>query len=335
MSSLRTDPSLEPSPEVRREAAVWIARIHSPDRAPPVETGLRRWLAESAEHRRAFELANELWEVASRIPDGALPRLMRWKRVAPASSARFPRAAAFGAAAAVLIALGAAVFFWRDPVLTTNIGEQRTVTLEDGTRVSLNTATQLVVQYDDRRRSVQLKSGEALFDVSRDPNRPFVVTAGGRSIEVLGTSFIVRRDPTQTAVTLVEGKIAVTPTRPVSAAPVSSDRVILSPGERATFPTNAPAPTLDRPTLEKLTAWQRGLVALDRTPLSDAVAEMNRYSAAELVIDSPEAAQARISGVFRAGESLSFAQAIARTYRLAVSEQPGRIVISGTPSQPQ
>lgn len=337
MKSTALDSEPQPSAEVRREAAVWIARIHSPDRTPLIEAGLRRWLKESPAHRRAFELANELWDTASRIPDGALPRMMRWKRVAQTSRLTFPRAAAvFSAAAVLVIVATATVLYWRDSALTTSIGEQRTVTLQDGTRVSLNTATRLIVRYDASVRRVDLESGEALFDVSKNANRPFIVTAGDRSIEALGTSFVVRRDRGQTAVTLVEGKVAVSGISPETPtlAP-SSGTVILTPGERVTFPMNAPAPKLDRPKLEKLTAWQRGLVALDYTLLSDAAAEMNRYSAVKLVIANPEAAQARISGVFRAGESLSFAQAIAKTYRLDVSEDSDRIVISGLPLQLQ
>ena len=213
------------------------------------------------------------------------------------------------------------------------------MTLKDGTRVSLNTGTRLLVRYDDKVRGVQLESGEALFDVAQNAAMPFIVTAGERSIEALGTSFVVRRDERQLAVTLIEGKVSVsTPAARASGGRDSPDTgtvISLTPGERVTFPVSASAARHDRPELEKLTAWQRGLVALDYTPLADAAKEMNRYSDIEVVIDNSEAAAARISGVFRAGESLSFAQAIAKTYRLDIAEQSNRIVISGTPQQAQ
>lgn len=84
-----------------------------------------------------------------------------------------------------------------------------------------------------------------------------------------------------------------------------------------------------------MTAWQRGQVVLDSTPLADAVAEMNRYSTVRLVIEEPGAAAMRISGVFRAGDSADFARAVARTYRLHVVDRQGEIILAGEPSAPE
>lgn len=353
---IRTDPvetAPEPSAAVRREAAVWIARMHAPDRTPQVDAGLRRWLKESPEHQRAFDLANELWETAARIPDGALPRMMRWKRVAVASRFPFPRMAAAASILLVLIAvLGGGLYFYMnrpflgEPTLATAIGEQRSILLKDGTRVSLNTATRMSVRYDEKVRHVHLESGEALFEVARFAQWPFVVTAGDREIKALGTTFIVRRDEQRTVITLVEGKVAVSPAAlaegletalpgsespsgPAGSPPVET--VTLMPGQRLTFTGGEQPAKVDLPELDKVTAWQRGLVALDYTPLAEAVAEMNRYSTTKLVIDHPETAAARVSGVFRAGDSLLFARAVAETYRLQVVEEPGRIILSGVP----
>src|SRR5690606_28626324 len=97
------------------------------------------------------------------------------------------------------------------PVVRTGVGEQRTVTLEDGSRVSLNTATRLSLHFDRGVRRVRLQSGEALFEVARDPGRPFVVESGDRQVRALGTAFIVRRDAGRIAVTLMEGSVEVAP----------------------------------------------------------------------------------------------------------------------------
>jgi transmembrane sensor len=345
----------EPSAAVRREAAVWIARMHAPDRTPQVDAGLRRWLKESPEHQRAFDLANELWETAARIPDGALPRMMRWKRVAVATGFAFPRMVAAASMLLVLIAvLGGGLYFYKnglfrgEPTIATAIGEQRSIILKDGTRVSLNTATRMSVRYDEKLRHVYLESGEALFDVARFTQWPFVVTAGDREIKALGTTFIVRRDEQKTVITLVEGKVAVSPapaaTGPDTALPEPQnpsspgdshppETLTLMPGQRLTFAGGEQQVTVDLPELDKVTAWQRGVVALDYTPLAEAVAEMNRYSTTKLVIEEPEAAMAPISGVFRAGDSLFFAQAVAETYNLQVAEEPGRIILSGVPRE--
>jgi len=141
-------------------------------------------------------------------------------------------------------------------------------------------------------------------------------------------------------VTLVEGKVAVSP---VSATPAETGEnsglhpsgegpavaTILTPGQRLTVVSRKP-PKLDEPAIENVTAWLRGEIILDKTPLRDAVEEMNRYSAVKLIIDNAAAADIRVSGIFRAGDSARFAQAVGETYHLAVEHQPRRILISGS-----
>jgi len=184
--------------------------------------------------------------------------------------------------------------------------------------VYLNTATHIVVHYDRHSRRVELEAGEALFDVAKSSDRPFMVTAGDRQVTALGTSFVVRRDAQRLAVTLVEGKVTVNQT------------FTLSPGQRLTLTPGGGA-RLDMPSLEIATAWRRGQVILDDTPLSSAVAEMNRYSPVELVIEQPEAGRLLISGLFQAGDSASFARAIAATYGLTALNKGDRIVLAGVP----
>jgi len=205
------------------------------------------------------------------------------------------------------------------------------------------------VHFDKQLRQVELEKGEALFDVAKHPGWPFVVTAGDRRVRAVGTSFVVRRDAKNLAVTLVEGKVTVAPMHSVpqgrmtqSAAPpapgldnqsqflqAGAESVFtLSPGQRLLFAPSKP-PKVDRPSLERVVAWQRGQVAFDNTPLVEAVAEMNRYSTVRLVVEDPAAAAIRLSGIFRAGDSANFAQAVARTYQLQVREVASEIVLAG------
>ena len=114
------------------------------------------------------------------------------------------------AAAALVALVVGGVLYWRSLGITTELGEQRNLTLSDGTRVALNTATKIRVRYDNAARRVELERGEALFEVAKVPARPFVVIAGGRRVTAVGTSFVVRRDNEEVAVTLLEGKVTVT-----------------------------------------------------------------------------------------------------------------------------
>lgn len=309
------------------EAAVWIARLHGPERTLQMERGFRRWLAERPSHAAAFEKVSAGWELAGQLPSAPFPHLSRWQRAGFREG--FIRAGAVVAAAAAVAVAG--VFFYASHRgVATQIGEQRTLALEDGSRIYLNTATRVAVRYDEKERRVQLETGEALFEVAKRPDRPFIVTAGNREVRALGTVFAVRRDSQQVAVVLVEGKVEVRPDTLAVDLPTTPLPITLSPGQRLTFMDDAP-PKLDEPSVEKVTAWRRGQIDLDEVSLAQAVAEMNRYSVVKLAIERPEAAQIAITGVFRAGDTPSFAAAVARSYGLHVIEKPREILLAGVP----
>src|SRR5690606_33082440 len=142
------------------------------------------------------------------------------------------------------------------------------------------TKTRLSVNYDEHRRHVRLEAGEAIFEVAKRPNWPFVVSAGDREVIALGTAFLVRRDSARLAVTLLEGKVAVTPSNQqvlnhlegqIDLSRIADiDATTLAPGERIVFEEHA-TPVVDRPELEKLTAWQQGLVNIEDLTLRQAM----------------------------------------------------------------
>ena len=341
-------------PERLAEASVWIARLHGDARGRAVENGFRRWLQEDSVNARAFELATDVWNEAANlrqiVPPVAIARRPAPGRQRGRSPLRFRIASAvIAAAASVLIAVGIALHLRADDDIGTGVGEQRQLTLEDGTRIYLNTATRVIVNYDDRARRVELKAGEAIFNVAKRPGWPFIVTVGDRQVTALGTSFLVRRDEQRVAVTLMEGKVVVSSLSSASAeqdeagsaAPEqraaprvpqpSNDAFMMAPGERLTFVAGAFA-QLDTPSLDKTTAWRRGQVVLDDTPLAAAAVEMNRYNSVKLVIEDAQARNLLVNGLFQAGDSLSFANAVAQTYGLRVIEQEDKIILSGSPA---
>jgi len=322
MNSDTSKRSDQPSPGTLAEAAAWVARLHGPNRTREVEAGFRNWLNERPERAAAFELMTDTWEKSANLRRRPAERVSSWELVGFRIS--FSRAALAGLTIAFLAAIATFLYLHTNAV-TTAIGEQRTLALEDGTRVYLNTNTRAVVHYDKAARRVDLQSGEALFEVAKRADWPFIVTAGDKQIRALGTEFIVRRDELDLTVTLVEGKVTVTPVKEGGTA-VAPDARIMTPGQRLTFAQGA-TPKLDNPSLEKVTAWQRGQVAFDNTPLADAVADMNRYNTSKIVIEAPGAGSIPISGIFRAGDSTNFAQAVARAYRLHVLSRAKDIVL--------
>ena len=311
-------------PERLAEAGVWIARLHGDDRDPAIRDAFRRWLLQDALNARAFELVTEVWEDAE-----DLRLVVSFTRTArPKPTMRF---AYFGAAVTALVVLFAVGIarYTRGDVFSTGIGEQRQVTLNDGSRIFLNTATRIVVNYASEARRVNVTGGEALFDVAKRPEWPFIVAAGDRQVTALGTSFVVRKDERRLVVTLVEGKVSVDPilsTNPSSTVSASSEAYTLTPGQRLTF-IDGQVPKLDSPPLEESLAWRRGQVVLNETPLSAAAAEMNRYNTLKVIVVHPDVGQIPINGLFQAGDSARFANAVAQAYGLQLRERDGQILL--------
>jgi transmembrane sensor len=315
------------SEEVRVEAATWIARLRD-ERGPDVEAELQQWLGESAEHQRAFKRMAQVWEQAGNIRMRARADVSATRR----GRSRFsPWAAA--AAAALLAVITITTVYWRENVFTTAIGQQRVRVLQDGTQVVLNTDTRIEVNYDERFRRVRLVRGEARFDVSKRPAWPFLVSVGDQEIRALGTSFIVRHDNDQDlSVTLVDGRISVAPVAGNGEAPPQAPQVLV-PGQRLVISRHH-APAVDRPELRRVTAWERGRVEFDATPLEDAATEMNRYTTTRLVVPDTEVAQLRIGGVFRAGDSDEFVKIVTAAFGLRAERNGGDIVLSRSAAQP-
>jgi transmembrane sensor len=229
-------------------------------------------------------------------------------------------------------AIISASYFLRDPTLVTGPAEQRTVELSDGTQVSLNANSRVIVQYDDRVRKLTLASGEVLFNVLKHQLRPFVVVIGDQKVIAMGTSFVVRREePTGPAfaVTLVEGRVAIEPISwpdVLPSAPVAGLR-LLNAGERLQFADDA-TEKRDSPSIERVTAWQRGQLIFEDTSLSEAAAEFNRYGHNKITIDGPGLGKLRVGGVFRIGDPSSFAQAMASAYHLRIINHGDTIVLT-------
>lgn len=289
-------------------AALWVVRLADARPGDAARPAFEAWLNQDPRHAQAFERVHGVWTGASAA--GRQWRGRRRTRVAAA------------VLAIALVALPVTMML-RDPVYETGRGEQELVQLADGTRLTLNTDTRLSVSYERDQRRVALSRGEVYFDVAHTPDRPFVVEIDEDNVRVLGTSFLVRRDGEATQVALVSGSVLVTPG---GADALTRNAITLSPGERLQWGQGA-GNRIDRPKLDNFLAWRRGELVLEQMLVADAVAEMNRYSRTPLVLNDRRVAGARISGVFKTGDSETFAHTLARLYGLQIHRRAGKIVM--------
>jgi transmembrane sensor len=199
----------------------------------------------------------------------------------------------------------------------TMVGEQRSLTLPDGSIVELNARSKVRVAFNDQQRDVQLLEGQALFRVAKDPTRPFAVHAGDTSVRAVGTEFDVNRRSTSTTVTVIEGRVAVL-SKTLESGAASGQAVPAIPGHASRVPetflvageqivvTPTRARKAEQPNIAAATAWTQHQLVFEGTPLSEVIEELNRYSDRRIVIDTPELRDLQISGQYtsRSADSL-------------------------------
>jgi transmembrane sensor len=307
------------------EAAAWLTRLQESERTAATEAAFKEWLSASPAHARAFTRVNDVWEL---LP-GAVAPVAQQEPAPRRHRMRTRRTPWLAVAACAVLLLATAGLVRRlipvDQIYQTALGEQRTIVLDDHTRVTLNTGTRLVVEYRSSERRILLERGEALFHVAKNPHRPFVVQAEGDQVVALGTVFDVRSDPERVAVTLLEGKVWVGAQTSLPGQPALS--TVLAPGERLVMSADG-SHALDRPDIEAAMAWQQGQIYFDDTTLAAAAAELNRYGGEPIHVTSPALAVLRVSGVFSVHDPVQFASAVASLHGLHVAHDGGGIVLT-------
>ena len=331
------------------EAVNWIDRFRNGQGDTPA---LFRWLAESPRHVEEFLVALSLTDTIAQLdPDqraslqglvSSLDHSQQSSEVVvplrPRSFSTFPmthgipfnrRAGKFVTGCVALLLLVAAWYF-ADPArgweqIATETGDQRAVVLDDGSVVHMNTQSTVRVKFSDRVRDVQLVSGEAMFTVSHDAQRPFRVHVDRSIIRAVGTQFNIRHDGTFTRVSVLEGVVEITRDEHGTSG---SEVATLRAGEQVKIAADG---SLTRQILtdgSAVGAWrERRLVFHDQT-LQDIVAEFNRYTRKpQLRIDSDALGQRRYTGSFNAHDIDALVQLLSLERDVVVERHAQEIVI--------
>jgi transmembrane sensor len=216
----------------------------------------------------------------------------------------------------------------------TAVGERLAVPLEDGSLLTLNTDTRAVVRYRDGIRGVTLQRGQALFEVAKDASRPFVVTAGGRTVTALGTAFDVRLSDSRFEVTMLEGRVVVAQQPEHAPLKYANADLIGIPTELGAGDQLLSTATVKRPVVRKadarrVTSWREGQIIFDNDALDYAVDELNRYGRQKLVLSDPRLANLRVSGAFYTRNTGVFIDMLTVHFPVHVKESgDDRVVLS-------
>lgn len=290
------------------------------------------WRSADPGNAKAFAEVSEVWDLPELdvIADDIANTVGRTRTSGNVTT--IPRARSSGnvwahavmAAAAILVAIGiqqypAMMLNWRADYQTA-AGARDEITLPDGSRMTLNTASAVVLDFEGAKRSVTLLQGEAYFDVVPDSSRPFTVAAAFSEIEVKGTAFAVRTDADRDTVVLERGLVDV-----VRLA-TRDDTATMHPGETVT--ATATSLSLVR-NIDPATAlsWRDGRLIFENQPFEQVLGEIGRYYAHSIVVANGQVGRARVTGNYRIDNPERTIRSLAATVGGSVMRLPGGILI--------
>lgn len=308
-----------------------FVRFESQESTPDDLRLLMSWAANNPDKLDDFEALNDIWtETGKVLPDQDVihgPEVSHFSGKAKMISIVFGNIAAI--AAVVVLVFG--LTFYQSPTpldYQTQVGEIKQVALEDGSRVHLNGASAVTVNYVDNKRLLKMDKGEAYFEVAHDKDRAFIVEVGGVLVRALGTAFNIDYTHDNVTVSVIEGTVQVGLSEDVRRGKKPEETEILaSIGDKVEFKTIA---SLDRfsyknapviPVLQKNSkpgkyplAWQKGILNLDGETLGVAVERINRQSVKQVVISDIRLNDLPIYGSFYLNNVDSFINAIEVLY---------------------
>lgn len=343
---------MESSRQIEATAASWLARRTGSGWSDADEAQFNQWLQASTANRVAYVRLNAGWKQADRLkavgagtPSSVVPARGEWRFSSFPNSAQ-PSLASQGnaglgtdiarlhwrirlravAASIVLaVAVSAAWYLWPvGPSYRTPVGGLASVPMSDGSKITLNTDSKIRIALTQTERRVNLEQGEAFFEVAKDSQRPFVVSAGDKRVVAVGTKFSVRRDGDEVRVVVTEGSVRVergeAGTRPVTRLAAGS---VARASDTGVLVQERPLPEV-----EEYLSWRAGYVIFRNTALADAVAEFNRYNTRQIVIADPAIAAVRIGGNFRAANVEAFLHLLENGFPIHIEQSEERILLS-------
>jgi transmembrane sensor len=283
--------------KIDNEAFEWVARKFARGLGDSESGEFDTWYAADSRHKGAYVRAMAIYNAINlaTVPQSLAPELPDLTEKHAPSRRGFLM---YGAMAACLVATVGTVSFsalHQDKVLTTAKGEFRKVPLQDKSIATINSGSQIEVEFTANRRKINLRKGEAWFEVAKDKSKPFIVEAGDARIRAVGTAFSVRRFANGTEVLVTEGTVEVW------SRGRTAQRRQLTAGESAFLAQEASAISVTRQPSEvnRKLAWREGNLILKNQTLNDAVADFNRYSPRTIVIVDASLREKRLFGQYK------------------------------------
>lgn len=307
----------EPLDPVTEEALARLVHLHSGDETAQDRADYDAWKTADAEREAASARAERLWTMLG--PALANRKVKGPKRIPVVLAA----AAALAALAFASGLFGPPASYFADE--RTGVGERRSMTLADGSKVELDTGTSFDIA--EGGRSLTLYTGQVFVTVARDPTRPFRVGSGDDTVEALGTAFDVRRDGEATTVVVTESSVRVSHPDRAGGVPIAA-------GQEVTFsPSTGPGP-VRLAALPERTAWRQGQLRFAERPLGEVLDELGRYRRGVIVVTDPALRRLPVTGVFDVDRPDVLLEAVAAALPVTVRRLPWLTIVRRDPERP-
>jgi transmembrane sensor len=294
------DEALKPG----EQAADWWIRLQEDPDDRLTRTGFDAWLTSSSDNSAAWEQTCKAWRALGTISPvyhadwETAPRIAKqqpqrrrtgrwsgWRRTGSIAAA-----AGMSLCLLLLAAPGALIRLQADHVTAT--GQLEAISLPDGSTVTLAAASAIKQDFSGGRRNIVLLAGEAFFDVKKDTNRPFIVTAGDIKIEVLGTAFDVQLADKTTDVALARGAVKA------SFNQTETSGQTLAPGERLRVDRSTGAMTKEAIAIDDIGAWRDGRLYVVDATIRSVVEQIQPYHSAMISIPDTTLAEQKVTGFY-------------------------------------
>ena len=311
---------------IEAEAARLLARLEN-NPSPQDEADICAWIEADPRHAVAFARAEAAWDASERLKSAAaditLPPLQ--PTLSEEDQRRLSRNIMVAAGVAILLFIVAAIVTVRTysgiEHFETGVGQMRDIALEDGSTLHLNSDSEVEARFTSNGRKVRVLKGEASFELSHDPDRPFDVEARAAVIRAVGTAFNVRLRPSLVELTVTHGTVTVHSGDSPQQQVVAGSGAVIQPRSIA---LTRLGPRL----IEQRTAWREQMVELDGETVEQAAGEFNRYRKTPILIGDTRVSALRIGGRFRTTDSREFLAALQTSLPVrAVDGEDGSVML--------
>ena len=289
------------------------------------------WLARSADHRPAFEAVAKTWNkldlLATLESRGALEGNAAIDRAGPS---RRSLIAGVGIGAAATLGAGAYLIWAKpaSPAYQTGTGEQRDITLSDGTTIAMNAQTQFSVRSTASLQEVSLSAGEALFTIAANTARRFIIRTRFGELDADNSKVLVKVLAQGARITLISGTARATQRQFLS----TGTEIEAGPEtELVIGPQTLSLAAISAPVVERRTLWREGMLAFDGEPLEEATNDVSRQTGVSFRFADPALAELRVGGLVRANDVEAFRVLLRDNLAIQSERQEdGAILLSST-----